>query len=124
MKLHFSNEWLRRKLADGLDDCPACSYCLLMAGCCNDYPNCPNGPIKETTMTTRCKLQLTEITEQHWGGAKKLRFQTVYDNTIPEDQRFQKATPSGHCELQVDNPAALAEMKLGQNYYVDFTPVG
>lgn len=77
-------------------------------------------------MTTRAKLRLSSITDRSWGkGAtpqKTLRFDTVYDQSIPEDQRFQKATPCGHCELQIDNPAALAQFELGADYYVDFTP--
>lgn len=77
-------------------------------------------------MTVRAKLRLTSITESSWGkGAptsKKLRFDTIYDQSIPEDQRFQKATPSGHCELQIDNPAALAQFEIGCDYFVDFTP--
>ncbi len=77
-------------------------------------------------MTVRAKLKLQEIRESSWrkGGetTKYLKFCTMYDTTIPEDQRFQKATPSGWCELQVDNPAALAQFELGADYYVDFTP--
>jgi len=73
-------------------------------------------------MTVRAKLQLSEVTEQ-LGGSKKVRFMTIYDNTIPEDQRFQKATPWGSVEFVIDNPAALAQFKLGDYYYLDFNPV-
>lgn len=72
-------------------------------------------------MTVRAKVVLCGVTEHSWGG-KTLRFDTQYDATIPEDQRFQKATPSGHIEMQIDNPAALAQFKLGEPYYVDFSP--
>lgn len=68
----------------------------------------------------RAKLVLRSATPE--GEGKRLRFDTQYDDTIPEDQRFQKATPSGHAELVVDNPAAVAQFKEGQAYYVDFTP--
>ena len=76
-------------------------------------------------MSVRAKLKLIEITHHHWGSpqSRRLKFQAEYDNTIPEDQRFQKATPSGTAELMIDNPAALAQFELGQAYYVDFTPV-
>lgn len=73
-------------------------------------------------MTVRAKLHLSAITESAWGG-KTLKFTTHYDASIPEDQRFQKATPSGSFEMTVDNPAALEQFKLGQHYYVDFNPV-
>jgi len=77
-------------------------------------------------MTVRAKLRLTKITDYKWGTEapvhKTLHFDAQYDRNIPEDQRFQKATPSGHCELQIDNPAALAQFEHGKAYYVDFTP--
>lgn len=76
-------------------------------------------------MTVRAKLMLTESTELSWGassGTRRLRFDCQYDDGIPEDMRFQKATPSGHIELLIDNPSALGEMKLGNQYYVDFNP--
>lgn len=79
-------------------------------------------------MTVRAKLRLTQITEYKWGPDahihRTLRFETQYDDKIPEDQRFQKATPSGHCELQIDNPAALEQFQHGKAYYVDFEPAG
>lgn len=76
-------------------------------------------------MQVRAKLRLSHITERNWGGSepqRTLRFDCQYDQSIPEDQRFAKATPSGFIELQVDNPAALVQFKVGQTYYVDFTP--
>lgn len=77
-------------------------------------------------MTVRAKLRLTQVTDYKWGKDAKphrtLRFEAQYDDSIPEDQRFQQATPSGHAELQIDNPAALAQFEHGKAYYVDFTP--
>ena len=79
-------------------------------------------------MTVRAKLKLTSITESSWAKGntpqKSLRFDCQYDSSIPEDQRFQKATPTGKCELVIDNPAAIAQFELGADYYVDFTPAG
>ena len=72
-------------------------------------------------MTVRAKLQLNSMTELAWGG-KTLRFVAQYDPSIPEDQRFQKATPCAQAEFQIDNPAALEQFKLGEYYYVDFSP--
>jgi len=72
-------------------------------------------------MSVRAKLQLTSETKHTWGG-KTLRFDCRYDDSIPEDQRFQKATPSGSIELQIDNPAALEKFELGKSYYADFSP--
>ena len=74
-------------------------------------------------MTVRAKFQLQAITDHYWSaGSKTLRFYASYDPSIPEDQRFQKATPSGSFEMQVDNPVALAQFELGKQYYFDITP--
>lgn len=70
----------------------------------------------------RAKFVLTGITE-HNHPSKTLRFDCVYDQNIPDDQRFQKATPFGHIEIQIDNPTATEQFVRGQSYYVDFTPV-
>jgi hypothetical protein len=45
----------------------------------------------------------------------------LYDQTIPEDQRFATATPSGELRMTVDNPAAREQMPPGKAFYVDFT---
>src|SRR5438477_214920 len=48
---------------------------------------------KEQTMV-RCKFQLTEVrTFTH--GTQEFTFKPNYDTSIPEDQRFAKASPSG-----------------------------
>lgn len=76
-------------------------------------------------MNIRAKFVLVAITEHNWSPTlKTLRFQCQYDTTIPEDQRFFDATPTGHIEINVNNPVALENFKLGQAYYADFTPVG
>ena len=76
-------------------------------------------------MSVRAKMMLTSITETapNWGSSKILKFTAQYSPEIPEDQRFQKATPSASAEFQIDNPTALEQFKLGQQYYVDFSPV-
>jgi len=73
-------------------------------------------------MTTRAKVTLENVIPKQWGGVKAI-YRCTYDDKIPEDQRFQKATPSGIIELDVDNPAAINQMVIGAAYYVDFTPV-
>jgi hypothetical protein len=77
-------------------------------------------------MTVRARLKLSEIRETKWQkdypGSKTVRFTAQYDSSIEEQRRFQKATPSGFIELQIDNEAALAQFELGADYYVDFSP--
>ena len=73
-------------------------------------------------MSVRAKFRLQSIKENAGYSAKTLEFCPQYDTSIPEDQRFAKATPSGRFEMTVDNPAALEQLKLGDEYYFDITP--
>jgi hypothetical protein len=78
-------------------------------------------------MSVRAKVTVTEHRTHGWqkGGptSTTVVLTPVYDTSIAEAQRFCKATPSGRMEMQVDNPAALAQLVIGQTFYVDFTPV-
>lgn len=74
-------------------------------------------------MPVTAKLKLTTITTQHWNPSQKiLKFSAQYDMSIPEDQRFQAATPNATAEFYIDNPAAIEQFTLGGDYYVTFTP--
>jgi hypothetical protein len=70
----------------------------------------------------RAKLTLEGIYAQSWGGAKAI-FRCTYDQTIAEDVRFQKATPSGMAEFQIDNPKASEQLVIGKSYYFDIYEV-
>lgn len=72
-------------------------------------------------MAVRALFQLVSI-EQSYYGTKVLKFDARYDTRIEEHARFAKATPSGKLEMQVDNPAAAEQFKIGEFYYLDFTP--
>ena len=69
----------------------------------------------------RAKFQLQEVRHNHYGSGKTLVFRPMYDNSIPEDRRFAKATPSGEFTMYVDNEAALNQLHLGERYYFDIT---
>lgn len=74
-------------------------------------------------MNVRAKFKLIEIRSHYWNSnARTFVFQPQYDTTIAEDRRFYDATPSGHCEMLVNNPAVIEEFKIGQDYYLDFSP--
>lgn len=73
-------------------------------------------------MSIRAKMVCESVFASQWGGAKAI-FRCIYDPTLPEDQRFQKATPSGLCEMQIDNPAVMDQIVIGRSYYLDFTPI-
>ncbi len=70
----------------------------------------------------RAKFTVTAITNHLYGGTE-IEAKPQYDESIPEDQRFQEATPTGELKMFVSNPAALAEFELGKDFYLDFTPV-
>lgn len=67
----------------------------------------------------RAKFQLQEITNQ-MGGQRTLTFRAAWDPTIPENERFNKATPCGELKMVVSNPDVQPE--IGQYFYLDFTP--
>lgn len=46
-----------------------------------------------------------------------------YDPDLPEDQRFTKATPWGRCSMGIDNPTALEQFHVGDEFYLDFSKV-
>ena len=50
-----------------------------------------------------------------------LAFYTVYAGSEENDKYF-KATPSGHVYVQTVNAQAAANFEVGKNYYVDFNP--
>lgn len=73
-------------------------------------------------MSIRCKMRLQNVFAQSWGGAKAI-FTTEYDAALcAEDASFQKATPSGCAEFQIDNPKAAAQLVIGEAYYFDISP--
>lgn len=69
----------------------------------------------------RAKFQLQEITS-HFNSKDQhtLTFRAVYDDGIPENQRFNQYTPWGEIKMIVTNPEVKPE--TGQYFYVDFTP--
>ncbi len=74
-------------------------------------------------MTVRAKFRVVGVTEHADYRARTVKLVPQYDERIPEDKRFAQVTPSGEFTMYVDNPAALEELKLGEYFYVDFTPV-
>jgi hypothetical protein len=41
-----------------------------------------------------------------------------------EDNTFAKFSPSGVLDIQIANPALIGAFKVGDTFYVDFTPAG
>lgn len=73
-------------------------------------------------MIIRAKFKLGSIENHDWGG-RVFKFDAEYDPSIPEDQRFALATPSGSMEIQVDNPEAIKELNLGRRFYLHLIPI-
>lgn len=69
----------------------------------------------------RVRVHLAEIAHMSYGG-KKFKFFPEYDVHIPTEERFHKGTPSGGFEILVNNPAAIEYFKLGEEYYIEFSP--
>lgn len=70
----------------------------------------------------RAKFMVSDLTSHHWGGVT-VKLKPHYDETVPEDQRFYDATPTGSLEMLVNNPRALEELKLGEFFYIDLTHI-
>lgn len=78
-------------------------------------------------MSVRAKFRVESITERkHWDRAKPnikdVKLIPVMDDS-PENKTFYAATPSGEIVLGCANAAAAAQFIVGQEFYVDFTPI-
>ena len=81
----------------------------------------------------RAKLKAFYVREHFYGkdGAKsgeEVSFHAVAASKYPEDgsdedNTFAKWTPSANLSIQITNPALLDLIKVGDEFYVDFTPV-
>jgi hypothetical protein len=68
----------------------------------------------------RCKVALGSKVNLGDGGFS-LGFYAVYAGSEENDKYF-KATPSAHFNLQIVNEAVASKFEIGKYYYVDFTP--
>lgn len=85
------------------------------------------GKTQRRQQMVRAKFTVSKI-ESHFYAGKEQPGKTVvltpqYDESIPEDRRFAKATPSGEMRMYIDNPSAVEYLKAGEAFYVDFTAV-
>lgn len=70
--------------------------------------------------STICKFRCESVTRYVTGQQVKLQAQ--YDETLDEDRRFAKASPSGSLEVSISNPAIDGFFVPGQAYYLTITP--
>jgi hypothetical protein len=75
----------------------------------------------------RCKFKIQQLrpTGNKEGDKELFALNLVaeYDQAIPEDQAFQKWTPTGHMEVYISNPDAVRALQSAQYCYVDLTPI-
>lgn len=79
-------------------------------------------------MIARCKFQVTNIlpaysTTEPTSDAKRVVFETRYDNTVVEDRVLTKYTPSGRMDVIIDNPAVTGRLAVGDVVYIDITKI-
>lgn len=75
--------------------------------------------------TMRAKLRVNSVDAQ--AGWEGIKFSAVCKNDgYPEDgsdenNTFAKFTPSADLQMSITNPALLGKIKVGEEYYLDFT---
>lgn len=68
----------------------------------------------------RCSTEATtKWAADQENAPRTYQFTAAYDTTVPEDQRYAKATPIGTLTMQVDNPDVT--FLPGRSYYLDLT---
>jgi hypothetical protein len=74
-------------------------------------------------MKIRGKFTVLSHKKAHYNPTQsEVTFGAIYDTTIPEDQRYSEATPSGRIEMTVKESVA-EQWPLGKQFYVDVTPI-
>lgn len=78
-------------------------------------------------MTVRAKFVVNSITTSRaWNGKGLMgtvHLQPVTTSGSDENKAFYEATPGGKIELGTVNEEAIKQFTIGDEFYVDFTPV-
>lgn len=70
----------------------------------------------------RCKFKVDEVTKTPY--ADTFKASPVYsDKEESENKAFWDATPSGSLEFTCVNKGSLDQLKPGQEFYLDLTPI-
>jgi len=69
-------------------------------------------------ITVRAKMRCVQVVT-HDGGWQTIKFHAQYDETLPEDRRFSKATPNGSAEFSLSTDVLIGHYKPGTCYYFD-----
>lgn len=74
-------------------------------------------------MSVRGKFTVSSVTNLSATSTYvNVKLRAVYSNS-PEDNSYSAATPSGSIEMTITNPAAVEQLPIGAQFYVDFTAV-
>lgn len=82
--------------------------------------------------TMRAKLQVGFVQEHFYGPDKSKSMETLSMHAVAaskypedgsdEDNTFAKFSPGANLSINIANPALFGQFKVGDKYYVDFTP--
>jgi hypothetical protein len=93
----------------------------------NEVAEVAGRPTRRSTMAVRAKMRCTGRREWHDGGQHggvEVTLQPVYakDDADKANAEWSKHTPSGELKLNITNPLAFEQIKIGKAYFVDLTP--
>jgi hypothetical protein len=76
----------------------------------------------------RAKMRVSSIQENKDKDNNKIQERLMFDavyssDPTSENAQWSKYTPYAHMEMVVDNPGAWNHFTVGQEVFVDFTPV-
>jgi hypothetical protein len=61
------------------------------------------------------------VTQFDNGGARSIKLNVVYGESA-ENKAFFQSTPSGEINVSIVRPEVAAQLEIGKEFYVDFTP--
>lgn len=73
-------------------------------------------------MAVRAKFRVSSVTDFGANQGKRIVLNAVTDDSIPENERYHRFTPSGELTIAIDNPIASDQLTPGKVFYLDFTP--
>jgi hypothetical protein len=78
-------------------------------------------------MSVRAKFKVQKHTETKWGALEgqstiEVEMGAVYGKDGTENATWSKATPMGTIKMTITNLDAVAQLEIGKEFYVDFTP--
>jgi hypothetical protein len=75
-------------------------------------------------MSVRAKFQVTQISQSTaWGNGPHETSEVTMNAVSGEaNKTWSKWTPGGTLKMQINNPEALNQFKIGEFYFLDFSP--